>query len=69
MAQCTKNMNGNAMVEYLMVLSVLFIVFYTTVINGYTLEDPGGGPSVELPSVVESMGDRENRVISILSLP
>lgn len=52
-----------------MVLSVLFIVFYTTVINGYTMEDPGGGPSVEMPSVVESMGDRENRVIDILSLP
>lgn len=69
MAYSTKNTRGNVMVEYLMVLSVLFIVFYITVINGYTLQDPGGGANIELPSVVESMGDRENRVIDILALP
>ena len=69
MAYNTKNAQGNATVEYLMVLSVVFIVFYTTVINGYTLEDPGGGSGIEIPSVVESMGDRENRVITILALP
>ena len=57
------------MVEYLMILSAVFIAFYVVVINGYTLEDPNGGANVELPSVVDAMGDRENRVITILALP
>jgi len=57
------------MIEYLIVLSVLFIVFYTAVINGYTLEDPSGGPGIEIPSVVGAMGERENRVIDALALP
>ena len=68
MKQIKKNL-GNAMVEYLMILSTLFIVFYTVVINGYTVEDPGGGADIELPSVVDAMGDREERVITILALP